>query len=252
MQSDLPLDEQMSFATNQSSDSLTSLDRVRVVGCVACVSLCVLSSIYVCLCLFVSFATNQLADSLTSLDRVRVVGCVACVSLCVLSSIYVCLCLFVSFATNQSADSLTSLDRVRVVGCVACVSLCVLSSMSVCVLLCISLYSTVRPDLYSVWPTVLPFCRGMLLHYELRRRRPRRVSAGYSITCSGARSIILLKHFLLSTTYATHCTSWSTVYDRRYNHLCVVLVLDRQLVAFFPYAELVGSDDPLEPGMLSV
>jgi len=31
-----------------------------------------------------------------------------------------------------------------------------------------------------------------------------------------------------------------------------VLVLDCQLVTFSPYAELVGSDDPLEPGMLSV
>ncbi len=34
---------------------------------------------------------------------------------------------------------------------------------------------------------------------------------------------------------------------------CVVLVLDCDaLVTFSPYAELVGSDDPLEPGMLSV
>ena len=30
-----------------------------------------------------------------------------------------------------------------------------------------------------------------------------------------------------------------------------MLVLDCQLVAFSLYAELVGSDDPLEPGMLS-
>ena len=52
MQSDLPLDEQMSFATNQSADSLTSLDRVRVVCCVACVSF-VCTVQYVCLCLFV-------------------------------------------------------------------------------------------------------------------------------------------------------------------------------------------------------
>ena len=34
---------------------------------------------------------------------------------------------------------------------------------------------------------------------------------------------------------------------------CVVLVLDCDaLVTFSPYAELVGNDDPLEPGMLSV
>ena len=31
-----------------------------------------------------------------------------------------------------------------------------------------------------------------------------------------------------------------------------MLVLDCQLVAFSPYAELVGSDDPLEPGMFSI
>jgi len=84
-----------------------------------------------------------------------------------------------SFATNQSADSLTSLDRVRVVCCVACVSLCVLSSMSVCVFLCTSLCNQ-SPDLYHGWLAVLPFCRGMLLHYELRSRRQWRVSAGYS------------------------------------------------------------------------
>ena len=72
------------------------------------------------------------------------------------------------------------------------------------------------------------------------------------ITCSGARSITLLKHLLLSTTCTAHCTSWSTVYSWRYNYLCVELVLDCQLVAFSPYAELVGSDDPLEPGMFSI
>ena len=36
------------------------------------------------------------------------------------------------------------------------------------------------PDLYHGWLAVLPFCRGMLLHYELRSRRQWRVSAGYS------------------------------------------------------------------------
>ena len=54
MQSDLPLDEQMSFATNQSADSLTSLDWVRVVCCVH-----VLVCLYCPVCLSVSFCAHH-------------------------------------------------------------------------------------------------------------------------------------------------------------------------------------------------
>ena len=48
LQSDLPLDEQMSFASIQSADSLTSLDRVCVVCSAVCVCACVRACVHAC------------------------------------------------------------------------------------------------------------------------------------------------------------------------------------------------------------
>ena len=81
-----------------------------------------------------------------------------------------------------------------------------------------------------LWLSVLSSWRSMLLHCEPRSRRRWKVSVGYLdhlLRCQVNDPTTALCLGL----YIAHCTWW---------------------YAFFLYAELAGSDDPIEPGMYIV